>query len=68
MTNQITSRVKWRETIDFLINDKEIDKIVEVAPGQVLSNMITRTYPEANVLSLDSVHKIADFVRCCEES
>ena len=63
MTNQITSQVKWRETTDFLMNDNEIDKIIEVAPGKVLSNMIIRTYPEANVLSLDSVQKIADFVK-----
>ena len=67
MTNQITSQVKWRETTDLLVNDKEIGKIVEIAPGQVLSNMITRAYPEADVLSLDSVHKIADFVKSYEE-
>ncbi|MDR0942252.1 MAG: ACP S-malonyltransferase [Holosporales bacterium] len=63
LIRQMTNRVRWRETTDFLINDPEIDKIVEAAPGRKLSKMLKRTYPEANVIPLETVSQIEEFVK-----
>ena len=55
LIKQVISRVRWRETIDILANDLEIEKIVELAPGKVLTSMIKREYPEKTTLNLDTV-------------
>ena len=61
LINQITSKVRWRETIDIFVNDSEIDKIVEVAPGKILTSMIKNT--STKILSLDTINKIEEFVK-----
>ena len=63
MVRQMTSRVKWRETINLLVNDPEIDRIVEIAPGKVLTMMTKRAHPNANVLNLETVSQIEEFIK-----
>ncbi len=68
MVRQITSRVRWRETMKLMTSDPEITKIVEMAPGRVLSNMLKRSNPEANTLSLETVSQIEEFIKSEEEN
>ena len=63
MVRQITSRVRWRETMRLLVNDPDVTEIVEVAPGKVLSNMLKRSNPEANTFALETVSQIEDFIK-----
>jgi len=63
MVRQMTSRVRWRESIQLLVNDPEIEKIVEIGPGKVLSNMLKRSFPSANSLNLETVAQIEEFVK-----
>jgi [acyl-carrier-protein] S-malonyltransferase len=63
LVGQITGRVRWRETIDFLMNDKDIDEVIEIAPGRTLSKMLKRSYSEANVRSLETVAQIEEFIK-----
>jgi [acyl-carrier-protein] S-malonyltransferase len=63
LVGQITGRVRWRETTDLLMNDREIDEIIEIAPGRTLSKMLKRNYNEANVRSLETVAQIAEFAK-----
>lgn len=63
LVRQMTSRVKWRETINLLVNDPEIDRIVEIAPGKVLTMMTKRAHPNANVLNLETVSQIEEFIK-----
>ena len=63
LIRQMTGRVRWRETIEFFKADEEIDKVVEVAPGRVLSSMAKRAYPDLNVLNLETVAQIDEFVK-----
>ncbi|MBQ7524587.1 MAG: ACP S-malonyltransferase [Alphaproteobacteria bacterium] len=62
MVKQMCSRVRWRETTQQLVDDTEIDQVVEVAPGRTLSKMLTRSFPDAKVLALDSVSEIEKFI------
>jgi [acyl-carrier-protein] S-malonyltransferase len=63
LVRQIIEKVRWKETMDLIIEDSEIDRIVEVAPGKILSTMLKRSNPEANVCNLETVSQIEEFVR-----
>lgn len=67
MVKQITNRVRWRETTQMITNDTEIEKVIEVAPGKVLSNMLQRAYPNANTFALDTVAQIEEFIKAEEK-
>ncbi len=53
---QIFSQVKWRESVEFMINEG-INDFIEIGPGKVLSGLIKRT--NDNVL-IKSINKIED--------
>ncbi|MBQ2176115.1 MAG: ACP S-malonyltransferase [Alphaproteobacteria bacterium] len=67
MTSQITGRVRWRETMRLVTNDAEVTKVVEVAPGKVLTNMLKRANPEMNTCTLETVAQIEEFIKAEEE-
>ena len=66
MLSQITGRVRWRETVQYITNDAEIGKVVEIAPGKVLSNMLKRSNPEINTCALETVAQIEEFIKAEE--
>lgn len=68
MVKQITNRVRWRETMRLITSDAEIGKVIEVAPGKVLSNMLKRSNPEVNTFALDTVAQIEEFIKAEEEN
>ncbi|MDR0744716.1 MAG: ACP S-malonyltransferase [Holosporales bacterium] len=63
LIRQMTGRIRWRETIDFIKEDPEIQNIIEIAPGKVLSSMIKRSDPNANVMNLETVAQIEEFIK-----
>jgi [acyl-carrier-protein] S-malonyltransferase len=63
LVRQITERVRWRETVEFLLNSEDITQIVEVAPGRVLTKIIQRAYPGANAFNIETVSQIEEFVK-----
>ncbi|XTZ10593.1 MAG: ACP S-malonyltransferase [cyanobacterium endosymbiont of Rhopalodia yunnanensis] len=58
LTQQMTSSVRWRETM-FQLRQEEISQGIEVGPGQVLTGLIKRTCPD---LKLANVSGIKDLV------
>ena len=58
LTQQMTSSVRWRETI-LQLRKEEINQGIEVGPGRVLTGLIKRTCPE---LKLANVSGIKDLV------
>ena len=49
--------------MEIISKDNEIDTIVEVAPGKVLTSMLKRDYPNANVFTLDTLDSIEKFMK-----
>lgn len=45
LVKQVSGRVRWRETMDFLAS-KNITEIMEIGPGKVLSNLAKRGWSE----------------------
>jgi [acyl-carrier-protein] S-malonyltransferase len=66
LIRQITERVRWRETIEFLVNSDEVDRIVEIAPGRILTKIIQRSYPKANAFNIETVTQIEEFVKATQ--
>ena len=63
LIRQMVSTVRWRESMEIITSDNEIDTIVEVAPGKVLTSMLKRDYPNANVFNLDTLDSIEKFMK-----
>ena len=54
---QIESPVRWRESIQYMIN-KGSDTFFEIGPGKVLSGLIKRINKDVKVLNIDTVEDI----------
>jgi [acyl-carrier-protein] S-malonyltransferase len=48
---QLTSRVRWTESIEYMLN-QGVDTFIEIGTGDVLSGLIKRIHRGANRLSL----------------
>ena len=59
---QVSSRVRWRESIDFLANSG-IKRIVEIGPGKVLTGISKRVYPEIDFRNIETVAELEEFIR-----
>ena len=57
LTNQVISRVRWRETIEYMLNNN-VKTFIEIGPGNVLSNIVKRM--DKSIIAL-SISKIEDF-------
>ena len=53
---QIFSQVRWRESVNFMINN-DINDFIEIGPGKVLSGLVKRT---SDKVSISNINKIDD--------
>lgn len=56
---QIFSQVRWRESINFMINNN-INDFIEIGPGKVLSGLIKRTNDTVLTKSITKIDDIKD--------
>ena len=54
---QIFSQVKWRESIEFMI-ENQVNEFVEIGPGKVLSGLVKRTSDKVKSISLNTLEDI----------
>ena len=57
LVEQIESRVRWRESIIYMIN-KKIIKFIEIGPGKVLSGLIKRIDKNVDVISINEIKEM----------
>tara|TARA_B100000686_G_C16731009_1_gene940680 strand:+ start:833 stop:1762 length:930 start_codon:yes stop_codon:yes gene_type:complete len=60
LTKQITSKVKWRESVEYMINNG-VNEFVEIGPGKVLSGLIKRINKNINVFNINSIDDIRKY-------
>ena len=53
LINQIEKRVRWRESILYMIN-KGVDQFIEIGPGKVLSGLIKRINKDVKISSINT--------------
>ncbi len=57
LVTQIVSKVRWREIIKNMLRDN-IENIIEIGPGKVLTNLVKRASKNVNAISIS---KLEDF-------
>jgi [acyl-carrier-protein] S-malonyltransferase len=55
LVDQVTGRVRWRESIEWLASDEGgVDRFAEVGAGKVLTGMVKRIAPDATGVALNT--------------
>lgn len=67
LIEQIVSRVKWRQTIEFLI-DNEVNKFVEIGPGQALTTIAKRMNERAKCYSVCNTNGVEQLLNSFKKS
>ena len=57
LIDQITSRVRWRESINYMIN-KGVDSFLELGPGKVLSSLVKKINSNVEISNINSIEDI----------
>ena len=57
LVQQIENRVRWRESILFMI-DKGVNQFIEIGPGKVLSGLIKRINKDVKVSAINNEEDI----------
>ena len=57
LIDQITSRVRWRESVDYMIN-QGVKEFLEIGPGKILSNLVKKINKDVKVSNIDSIEDI----------
>ena len=54
LIDQITSRVRWRESVEYMIN-KEVNDFLEIGPGKVLSGLVKKINKKVKVSNVNLI-------------
>ena len=57
LIDQITSRVRWRESVDYMIK-QGVKDFLEIGPGKVLSGLVKKMNKDVDVSNINSIEDI----------
>ena len=57
LIDQITSRVRWRESVDYMIN-QGVKEFLEIGPGKVLSGLVRKINKDVKVSNIERIEDI----------
>ena len=57
LINQITSRVRWRESVQYMINNGVRD-FIEIGPGKVLSSLVKKINKDVKLSNINVIENI----------
>jgi len=57
LIDQITSRVRWRESVNYMI-EQGVSDFIEIGPGKVLSGLVKKINKDAKVININSIEDI----------
>jgi [acyl-carrier-protein] S-malonyltransferase len=68
LVEQVTGRVRWRESVEWMARPKEqegggVTRFVEIGAGKQLSGMVKRNAPDAEALALNEPADLEAFAR-----
>jgi len=61
LVDQITSRVRWRESVNYMIK-KGVTNFIEIGPGKVLSGLVKKIKKDVKITNINSVEEIDNYV------
>ena len=57
LIDQITSRVRWRESVNYMIQEG-VNDFLEIGPGKVLSGLVKKINRNVNISNVNSIEDI----------
>jgi [acyl-carrier-protein] S-malonyltransferase len=57
LIDQITSRVRWRESVNYMI-EQGVSDFIEIGPGRVLSGLVKKINKDVKVTNINSIEDI----------
>jgi [acyl-carrier-protein] S-malonyltransferase len=63
LVEQVTGRVRWRESVEWLTSEGGVERLVEVGAGKVLTGMAKRISPDAEALALNAPVDLEAFAK-----
>lgn len=63
LVEQVTGRVRWRESVQWMATEGGVAKFVETGAGKQLSGMVKRNAPEAETVALNVPADLEAFAR-----
>jgi len=61
LIRQIESRVRWRESVEYMIKN-DVDEFVEIGPGKVLSGLVKRINKDVKVFNINTNDDITNYI------
>jgi [acyl-carrier-protein] S-malonyltransferase len=63
LVEQVTGRVRWRESVEWMAGGGGVARFVEVGAGKQLTGMVKRNAPDAEALALNEPAELEAFAR-----
>lgn len=64
LLQQLTNRVRWRESLIFAKNSG-VENFIEIGEGNVLSGLVKRTLKDVNTAAVNSIESLENFAKVC---
>ena len=63
LVEQVTGRVRWRESMEWMVTEGGVTRFVEIGSGKVLTGMSKRIAPDAESLPLNTPEELEAFAK-----
>ena len=63
LVEQVTGRVRWRESVTWMAGEGGVARFAEAGAGKVLAGMVRRIAPDAEALSLNAPADLEAFAK-----
>lgn len=63
LVEQVTGRVRWRESVQWMATEGGVTKFIETGAGKQLSGMVKRNAPEAETVALNTPADLEAFAK-----
>lgn len=63
LIKQVTGRVRWRETCEWMAGEGGVTRFIEIGAGKQLAGMVKRNAPDAEALSLNEPADLEAFAK-----
>ncbi|MGE3142810.1 MAG: ACP S-malonyltransferase [Hyphomonadaceae bacterium] len=63
LVEQVTGRVRWRESVEWMAKEGAVTRFVEIGAGKQLSGMVKRNAPDAEALALNEPADLEAFAK-----
>jgi [acyl-carrier-protein] S-malonyltransferase len=63
LVEQITGRVRWRESIEWMASEGGVARFAELGSGKVLTGMAKRIAPDAEAVAVNSPADLETFAK-----